>query len=199
MFFKIIIFLSGFMNNNQIIIYKYSNFYKILNELNSFLKFDLVLIENDSDLKSYIKSLNNYLIVSKFSLDGYEKVLTINNFPITINSFIQKINLGLLKSNFNLRSKIIIQDYILDYNSKKITYRDKSINLTEQEVKILLYLRKFKKPVNVKNLQKNIWGYNQELDTHTVETHIYRLRKKFSEVFNDNKLILSSKNGYSIK
>ena len=187
------------MNNNQIIIYKHSNFYKILNELNPFLKFDLVSIENDSDLKSYIERLNNYLIVSKFSLDGYEKVLTINNFPITINSFIQKINLGLLKSNFNLRSKITIQDYMLDYNSRKISYRDKSINLTEQEVKILLYLRKFKKPVNVKNLQKNIWGYNQELDTHTVETHIYRLRKKFSEVFNDNKLILSSKNGYSIK
>mgnify|MGYP006140513825 CR=1 FL=1 len=199
MFFKIIIFLLDFMNNNQIIIYKHSNFYKILNELNPFLKFDLVSIENDSDLKSYIERLNNYLIVSKFSLDGYEKVLTINNFPITINSFIQKINLGLLKSNFNLRSKITIQDYMLDYNSRKISYRDKSINLTEQEVKILLYLRKFKKPVNVKNLQKNIWGYNQELDTHTVETHIYRLRKKFSEVFNDNKLILSSKNGYSIK
>ena len=163
------------------------------------MKFDLINIEEEIELKSYIKNSNNYLILSKYPLEGYEKVLILNNFPIKINNLVQQINLNFLKNSFTSRSNISIKDYMLDYNSKKIIHLDKSINLTEQEVKILIYLREFKRPVNIKDLQKNIWGYNQELETHTVETHIYRLRKKFSETFNDNTIISSSKDGYFIQ
>ena len=87
----------------------------------------------------------------------------------------------------------------MDDNSRKIIYKNTIANLTEQEVKVLLYLKKFNDPVKVEDLQKDIWGYNKDLETHTVETHIYRLRKKFAKIFKDNSFILSTKNGYFIK
>ena len=162
------------------------------------MKFNLVTIEKEIDLKSYVKDLKNYLIISNIFLNN-ENVLIIDNFPIKIDKLIEKININFLKNNFNFRSKITIGKYLLDDNSRKIIYKDKIANLTEQEVKVLLYLKKFNNPVKVADLQKNIWGYNKDLETHTVETHIYRLRKKFAEIFKDNNFILSTKNGYFIK
>ena len=44
--------------------------------------------------------------------------------------------------------------------------------------------------------QKNVWGYAKDIETHTVETHVYRLRKKISDSFKDDKFILSDDNGY---
>lgn len=186
------------MNNIKLIIYRNSNFYEILDELNSFFKFDLIKIENEIDLKSYIKDLDNYLVISRFILN-YKNVLLINNFPIKIDKLVEKININVLKNNFNSRSKITIGKYLLDDNSRKIIFKNIVADLTEQEVKVLLYLKKFNDPVSVEDLQKNIWGYNKDLETHTVETHVYRLRKKFAKIFKDNDFILSNKNGYFIK
>ncbi len=149
-------------------------------------------------MQSRIKDLNNYLIISSINLN-YENVIIINNFPIKIDKLVEKININVLKNNFNSRSKIIIGKYLLDDNSRKIIYKNTIANLTEQEVKVLLYLKRFNDPVKVGDLQKNIWGYNKDLETHTVETHIYRLRKKFVKIFKDNNFILSTKNGYFIK
>ena len=196
--FKIIKLFLNFMNNIKLIIYRNDNFYEILDELNSFFKFDLIKIESEIDLKSCIKDLSNYLVISRFILN-YENVLLIDNFPIKIDKLIEKININVLKNNFNSRSKIIIGKYLLDDNSRKIIYKDTVADLTEQEVKVLLYLKKFNDPVRVEDLQKNIWGYNKDLETHTVETHIYRLRKKFAKIFKDNDFILSTKTGYFIK
>ena len=74
-----------------------------------------------------------------------------------------------------------------------------NLKLTEKEIEIILYLMKNKKGHGVLDLQKNIWGYSSNMETHTVETHIYRLRKKINEKFNDEDLIISSKDGYFIE
>ena len=186
------------MNNIKLIIYRNSNFYEILDEISNFFKFDLIKVETESDLQSCIKDLNNYLIISSVNL-SYENAVIINNFPIKIDKLVEKININILKNNFNSRSKITIGKYLLDDNSRKIIYKNTIANLTEQEVKVLLYLKKFNDPVKVEDLQKDIWGYNKDLETHTVETHIYRLRKKFAKIFKDNSFILSTKDGYFIK
>ena len=58
---------------------------------------------------------------------------------------------------------------------------------------------KANKPVNIEELQKNVWSYQSDIETHTVETHIYRLRKKILNTFKDSEFIISKKNGYQIK
>jgi len=73
------------------------------------------------------------------------------------------------------------------------------LNLTEKEADIITFLKKAKKPVSINELQINVWGHNSKLDTHTVETHIYRLRKKISNKFNNDDFIQSTKSGYNIK
>ena len=77
--------------------------------------------------------------------------------------------------------------------------KDIKLSLTEKEIDIIIYLSKVNKAVKIDKLQKKIWNYQNEIETHTVETHIYRLRKKISDIFNDNKFIVSEKNGYQIK
>ena len=59
-------------------------------------------------------------------------------------------------------------------------------------------MSKSKKETKIDELQSKVWGYNSELETHTVETHIYRLRKKILKNFNDKNFIISNKNGYQI-
>ena len=184
------------MINTKLIIYDCNDIYKILYELNDILKFDLIRIDKETDLKSYIKSLNIFLIISKKKVLNVKNELILDKFPIKINNLISKINIYFLKNNFNSKSNISIGKYSLDNNSRKIYFDNKEANLTEQEVKLLLYLNECKVPTKVEKLQKSIWGYSLELETHTVETHIYRLRKKFIKIFNDNNLILTSKNGY---
>ena len=110
----------------------------------------------------------------------------------------EQINLSILKSNFLIKSNIQIGRYLLNVNSREIFYKNDKIKLTEQEVKILLYLKETNKKTKVEHLQRDIWKYNSDLETHTVETHIHRLRKKFLNIFEDKDFIRSSKDGYSI-
>ncbi|MDA7734280.1 winged helix-turn-helix domain-containing protein, partial [Candidatus Pelagibacter sp.] len=85
-----------------------------------------------------------------------------------------------------------------DLNARELSFKDLKLRLTEKEVGIILYLSKMKKPVTIDELQKNVWLYQNDIETHTVETHIYRLRKKIFKKFNDNDFILSHKYGYQI-
>ena len=71
--------------------------------------------------------------------------------------------------------------------------------MTEKEINTITYLSKLNEPVSIEELQEKVWSYQSDIETHTVETHIYRLRKKILNTFNDNKFILSKKNGYQIK
>ena len=108
------------------------------------------------------------------------------------------INIQLIKLRFNSQSKINIRGYELNLNSKFFSKNDLSLKLTEKEIEIILYLSETKTKHDVLDLQKNIWDYSPGMETHTVETHIYRLRKKISNKFNDDNFILSHQNGYFI-
>jgi len=115
-----------------------------------------------------------------------------------LEKLLELINIQLIKLKFNHQSKIIIKGYELNLNSKFFSKGNLNLKLTEKEIEIILYLNDKKIKHNVADLQKNIWGYTANMETHTVETHIYRLRKKISDLFKDEKFILSDKNGYFI-
>ena len=104
----------------------------------------------------------------------------------------------MLKQRFSFQSNINIKNYTLNLNSRVISKNENELKLTEREIEIILFLNDKKKPQNINILQKEVWSYVRDLETHTVETHIYRLRKKISDKFNDNNFIVSLKEGYSI-
>ena len=185
------------MNGTKIILYDCLDIYKILNELSEILNIDLEYVDNKADLEKLIKKLNIFIIVSRKNINLTNQII-LTNFPIKLNELIKKINLDILKINYSQKSNIKIGKYLLNLNSREIFFEKNKLKLTEQEVKILTYLNDSKKSISVGQLQKNIWKYNSDLETHTVETHIHRLRKKFLNIFNDENFIKSSKEGYLI-
>ena len=194
------------MNKQSIIIYDFEILFIILKEIKENLKFEIFNFKKDDKIsKLDNNTYGNYLIVVK-SLSNFinkdiekKKLYLIENLPIKIDKFIEKINIQLLKQKYNYQSEIRINKYKLNLNSREISLNKKLIKLTEREIDIILFLNENKKPINIDILQKEVWGYNSELETHTVETHIYRLRKKLKDKFNDEKFILSLKKGYQIK
>ena len=125
------------------------------------------------------------------------RLLIIDSKPIKLEKLIEFININFLKNKFSDQSNITIGKYKLDLNSRKIRYKDKNLSLTERETDLIIYINE-KKVVSVKDLQKKVWHYAQDLETHTVETHVYRLRKKIKEIFGDENFIKNEKKGYSI-
>ena len=111
----------------------------------------------------------------------------------------EKLNLQLIKQKYNNQSYIKISNYTLDLNSRTISTNKNKLKLTERETEIILFLNDKKLPQKVNDLQNKVWGFSSDLETHTVETHIYRLRKKFSNVFDDENFIISHEDGYLIK
>ena len=103
-----------------------------------------------------------------------------------------------LRKNYNLKSDVDIGGYKLDLNSRTLSKNDKNLSLTEMEANVISFLKNSGKPTNIKELQKKVWGHVPDLETHTVETHVYRLRKKILATFDDNNFIISKKNGYQI-
>ena len=117
--------------------------------------------------------------------------------PLKLEKILEIININFLKNKFINQSSIKIGRYNLDLNSRKISFKDKNLDLTERETNLIIFIHE-KKDVSVKDLQKNVWDYSANLETHTVETHIYRLRKKMKEIFGDENFIFNRNNGYSI-
>ena len=194
------------MIKQSIFIINYNPLYEILNEIKDNLPFNVEnhvsendFIENSSlDLKnSLIISKSNKKLLSDKKLDD-KNFLDLSLFPIPLNKLIELINIQLIKLKFNYQSKINIKGYELNLNSKFFSKRNLSLKLTEKEIEIILYLNETKIKHDVADLQKNIWSYSANMETHTVETHIYRLRKKMSDLFKDDSFILSHKNGYFI-
>jgi len=185
------------MNSKILIIYEYQILFEILNEINENLNFKITQL-NKKEFKELKTDPNiNYLIVSSKEIKGINNVLILNNTPIKFKKLIEVININFLKNKFLKQSNIEIGNYHLDLNSRKIILNDKSLDLTERETNLIMFI-KDKKNVTVKDLQKKVWDYSPDLETHTVETHIYRLRKKMKEAFGDEDFILNSNNGYSI-
>ena len=194
------------MIKQNIFIINYNSLYEILNEIKDNLSFNVEnyvseddLIENSSlDIKnSLIISRSKNKLLSDKKIDN-KNFLDLSLFPISLNKLVELINIQLIKIKFSHKSKFIIKNYELNLNSKFISKSDLSLKLTEKEIEIILYLNETKTKHDVADLQKNIWGYSADMETHTVETHIYRLRKKISDKFNDENFILSRQNVYFI-
>ena len=194
------------MNKQSIIIYDFEILFIILKEIKENLRFEIFNFKKNDEISKLDNSAyGNYLIVVK-SLSNLinkdiekKKLYLIENLPIKIDQFIEKINIQLLKQKYNYQLEIRINKYKLNLNSREISLNKKLIKLTEREIDIILFLNENKKPINIDILEKEVWGYSSELETHTVETHIYRLRKKLKDKFNDEEFILSLKKGYQIK
>ena len=194
------------MIKQNIFIINYISLYEILNEIKDNLSFNVENYASEDDLiENSSLDLKNSLIISKSKkkLISNKKIndknfLDLSLFPISLNKLVELINIQLIKLKFNHQSKFIIKNYELNLNSKFISKSDLSLKLTEKEIEIILYLNETKTKHDVADLQKNIWGYSADMETHTVETHIYRLRKKISDKFNDENFILSRQNAYFI-
>ncbi len=185
------------MNSRILIIYEYQILYQILNEISESLNFEITQSNSKNFKELKYDPKNNYLIVSKKKIEGIKNSLILENVPIKFEKLIEIINIKFLKNKFLDQSKIKIGEYDLDLNSRKISLGDKKLNLTERETNLIIFI-KDEQNVTIKELQKMVWDYSPDLETHTVETHIYRLRKKMKETFGDENFILNTNNGYSI-
>ena len=186
------------MNKQNLIIYDFFEFFSILNEIKHTLNFDLMNTSKKDFLNLKYDNLNNFLIITKKTIPNVENQIVLSNFPLKISKIIETINISFLKNRFNQQSDIKLGNYKLNLNSRKIFDDKNELNLTEKEADIIIFLKNSKKSVRIDELQTKVWGYNSKLETHTVETHIYRLRKKISDKFNNKNFIKSSKSGYKI-
>ena len=181
----------------KLIILRYKELFNILDEIKENFEFKLEFYENDKELeKLEHDNLSDYLVLTKKKLSTVKKQITIDKFPIKISELFQTLNINFLKSKFTEQSRIDLGRYYLDLNSRILNQNDTELELTEKESSILIFLKQSKDPVKINQLQEKVWGYNSELETHTVETHVYRLRKKISDKFSDNEFIISDKKGY---
>ena len=185
------------MNNQKILVYNYPLVFEILNEIKNQINFEILQV-NKNEINNF-KNKNNCLIISDKKLIGFENLLKLENLPLPIDKLIEVININFIKIKFNQQSDTLIGKYKIDLNSRKLFYNNLELKLTEKETDILVFLNSSKKPKTINELQKKVWGHNSQLETHTVETHIYRLRKKILNSFQDKSLISSTKNGYYIK
>ena len=186
------------MSVQNLIVYKFDKLYHILEELGLDLNFNILFADNEKNLNNKIKNFNNYLIITnkKFSYIDHQFVL--NDIPINISKLLEKINIELLKTQFNNQSEFKVKNYVIDLNSREIFVKDTRLRLTEKEINTIIFLSKSNRTVSIDELQEKVWSYQSDIETHTVETHIYRLRKKILNCFKDNEFIVSKKNGYQI-
>ena len=198
------------MSDQSISIVEFPELYNILKEIDDFFKFNIKNYDVYDDFIKEIKANNpeclkstiitNTKIKKLFLLSQIDKntILTLDELPVKIEKLTDKINTQLIKQRYNFQSKINIKDYIINVNSRIITNKEKDLKLTEREIDIILFLNENKKPQSVHTLQEKVWGYSLSIETHTVETHVYRLRKKIKDKFNDGEFIISHNEGYLI-
>ena len=189
------------MSKSQVTILNFEALYNILFEIKDILKFEIYNCDDKVKLNKE-QNDNNIIIVTNSKNfnenNDYKNVIFLNNLPIKFIDLIDIINTNLLKQKYSFQSNFNIKKYKLDMNSRVISYEKKSLKLTEKEVEIILFLHSKNNPQKIDILQKEVWGYSENLETHTVETHVYRLRKKINEVFNDENFLISTKDGYNI-
>ncbi len=186
------------MDKQILIIFKFKSLYEIIKELDNDLNLKIIEVSNESTLEQKIREFKNSLVITKTKLINVNQLI-LDDFPIKITKFLEKVNVEFLKVKFNEKSKINIGRYIMDLNSRYFIQNNKKLKLTEKEAAIISYLFESNLPVKIEELQKNVWGFNSKLDTHTVETHVYRLRKKILNYFGDSEFIVSERDGYKIK
>ena len=185
------------MSYQNLIIFEFDELYKILNEIKKDIN-----INFEKASKNQISDLNkrsDVLILTNKKIHGLNNQIIFDKFPVRIFKLLEKVNIEFLKKKFNEQSEKIIGIYTFNLNSREMFYKKIKLKLTEKEINSIIYLNEAEKAVKIQELQSKVWGYQSELETHTVETHIYRLRKKISKVFDDENFIISDKDGYKIE
>ena len=201
------------MHKLNVLILGPSSFVSTLNELKSFLKFNplsnnvktnpnVILFHTDALLnknqKKYIENKNLIKICvgkKKDLIDNFDQNLELPATLKEINAIVENTS---AKKKFNKNSSIRIKSYLLNKNEKKLSKLGKFIILTEKEIQLLELLLNNKTPISKDKILSFVWNYSSDADTHTVETHIYRLRKKITDKFTDEKFIVNSKEGYHL-
>ena len=182
---------------------------KIIIEIKDYFNFDVHYINEKKDLIKKVDEdkkflANSIILVNQKDLPSLKgktdekQIHCITKFPIKISNLIDQLNARFIQQNYSAQSNININKYILDINSRILKKSDNELKLTEREIDTIIFLKNENKPVKVDVLQKKVWKYAEDLETHTVETHIYRLRKKIKDTFNDDTFIQSKKDGYII-
>ena len=201
------------MHQLKVLILGPTSFYDTLNELKPFLKFNSITEKNSSDFdvilfhedalndKEESKIINNSNSLKVCALNkkkpsnNYDAFLKIPSSLKEINYTVENV---VAKKVFSRNSSIEIKKYLLNKNEKKLSNDENEITLTEKEVQLLELFLNNKKPISKYKILSSVWKYSSDADTHTVETHIYRLRKKINEKFSDENFILNTKDGYSL-
>ena len=198
------------MFNQFVSIVEFPLLYNILKEIEDLFNFNINNYNNSSDFikevdENNTECLNSIIILKKKNnlLSSHiqineSAIVIIDSLPLKIEKFIDIINTQLIKQKYNFQSKLNIKNYILNLNSRIISSPNKELKLTEKEVDIIMFLNESKIPQSINVLQNKVWGHSFKLETHTVETHIYRLRKKIKDQFNDDNFITSHDAGYLI-
>ena len=197
----------------------------VLEEHKNLLNFDFVNLDDFSEFLAkpnkdtnniIITDISNSKIISEHSDQSNQGVIYLSdknktlfnnqitnnqsviNYPLSLFNLIEKINLLYLKDEFANKSKIKILEYTINMNTREIFKDKKKLKLTEREIDLLLFLNKVKEPQSIDNILKLVWKYSVEMETHTVETHVHRLRKKIVDIFDDQNFIKNNKKGYYI-
>ena len=207
--------------NSKLLIFGSKNFNSSINEVKEYLNFSLVffnfktksyLIDDsisaiiidsqtlDLDILGKINIIKNKPILLLENLDNSKKFNCNDkiSLPISLDDLRSKIIKITTAFKFSINSSLKIKEYILDKNEKKLIKNNTYISITEREIKLIELLFNEKKSLTKNYILKKIWNYSDNADTHTVETHIYRLRKKIFTKFNDDKFILNFAKGYII-
>ncbi len=198
------------MINQLVNIVEFQQLYNILFEVKNLFTFKILKFSSINDFvitnkASENKETNSIIIVNKHNHEYFlnknpinNKILIFEEFPIKLERLLDDINIHLIKQEYNAQSSINIKQYTLNLNKRVIINNNEELKLTEREIDIILFLKNCDKPQSINNLQIKVWKYSFNLETHTVETHIYRLRKKVFDKFKDNAFIVSSTDGYTI-
>tara|TARA_B100001167_G_C16659922_1_gene252733 strand:+ start:59 stop:682 length:624 start_codon:yes stop_codon:yes gene_type:complete len=207
------------MNNFTISIFDHKIFFEIVCEVKLFSKFK---IKHYEDLNLCIKQAEkvNQLVVfftnlpNKIEINNFPSILITKflvpkkklsnelseqlKMPFSILDFEKKVISLIAKSEFKKNSLINLSGYVIDKNERKIKKSYLELKLSEKEINFLILFTKTKEPISRNLVLKNVWNYSEETETHTVETHIHRLRKKILEKFGDKDFIKNNDRGYYI-
>ena len=196
------------MVNQKLYIINLSNFYDIISELKEHIGFEILKFDNkeiffDKYKSESISTENSILIVHEKEYNFFVKEINEDQIikfkpPVSIFTFVENLNVRFIQKKYQDQSSVNVKEFFLDINSRELKNGNSTLKLTERETDMILFLNNSKKPVNVETLEKEIWQHSSELETHTVETHIYRLRKKIKAEFGNDDLIKSNKSGYTI-
>ena len=193
-------------NNSLIELESYFNFnLKILDDLeeNTLLESCQGLLIHEDGLKNeklnniiQNKNINKIIFHNSNNVKGFENIEKLA-LPTSVEQINKIVVNNVVKKEFKTNSSLKINNYKLDKNSRRLTQNNLSLELTEKEIELIELLKK-RSFTKKKEILATIWKYSDDADTHTVETHIYRLRKKIKEIFNDETFIKSEKKGYTI-